>query len=133
LDWLLNKLLNPRTRRGLLAFIPSDQARQQVEAARQAGEQFFRSLLAWVYRQPRSSRGPARPASESFRVREPGIVPDVLSEELIKLASRVDEAARNLEDEQKIEFTALSDRARQLALGVKHWLGQSLEGQVYWA
>src|SRR5919206_356857 len=81
LDWLLNKLLHPRTRRGLLAFIPSEAAQQQLQATRQAGEQFFGSLLAWVDRQPRSARGPPRPASESFRAREPGAVPDVLSEE----------------------------------------------------
>src|SRR5437763_14570103 len=34
LDWLLNKLYNPRSRRGLLAFIPSEDASFQVEATR---------------------------------------------------------------------------------------------------
>src|SRR5262249_50514162 len=43
-----------------------------------------------------------------------------------------DQVAENLEEEQKIEFTAVADRARQLALSVRLWLGQSLEGQVYW-
>jgi ATP-dependent DNA helicase DinG len=65
-------------------------------------------------------------------VREPGVVPDNLSEELEKLASRVDEVGKELEDEQKIELTALSERARQLALSARQWLGQELAGQVYW-
>jgi ATP-dependent DNA helicase DinG len=138
LDYLLNKLFNPRTRRGLLVFIPSDDASHQVEATRQAADRFFNSVLAWVARQPRpAARGQPRggaphTGAESLRVREPGIVPDVLSEELEKLATCVDAAAENLDDEQKIEFTSVSARARQLALSIKQWLGQELEGQVYW-
>jgi ATP-dependent DNA helicase DinG len=136
LDYLLGKLHHPRTRRGLLAFIPSEEAVKQVEATRQAGERFFNSVLAWVANQPRPARGgqaPARSAgTDSVRVREPGIVPDGLSEELIKLGSRLDEVGENLEDEQKIEFTSVVDRCRQLAASIKGWLEQSLEGQVYW-
>ncbi len=67
-----------------------------------------------------------------MRVREPGIVPDNLSEELKKLATCVNAVAEKLDDEQKIEFTAVSGRALQLALSIKQWLGQELEGQVYW-
>ncbi len=67
-----------------------------------------------------------------MRVRQPNPVADVLSEELKKLASCVDAAAENLEDEQQIEFTSVADRARQLAISIQSWLGQTLEGQVYW-
>ncbi len=67
-----------------------------------------------------------------MRVREPGIVPDNLSEELKKLATCVNAVAEKLDDEQKIEFTAVSGRVLQLALSIKQWLGQELEGQVYW-
>jgi ATP-dependent DNA helicase DinG len=135
-DWVLNKLLDPRRRRGLLAFIGSDAAERQVEAARQAAERFFGSVQLWTASQPRGGgRGqPARAAAgnDAVRVLQPEIVPDVLSEELFKLASRVEELAERLEDEQKIEFTAVSSRARQLGQGVSQWLGQSLPGQVYW-
>jgi ATP-dependent DNA helicase DinG len=105
LDYLLNKLYNPRNQRGLLAFIPSERAANQVTATRFAGEQFFHSILAWAAGQPRSGRNPPRPtparpgaapASESLRVRQPGIVADVLSEELLKLASAVNEVADKL-------------------------------------
>jgi ATP-dependent DNA helicase DinG len=133
LDYLLNKLYNPRARRGLLAYFGSADAMRQVEIARSAGERFFNSILAWVVRQPRpAGRRQARPTSDSLRVSEANIVPDVLSEELLKLASCVDEIVKNLDEEQQIEFTAVADRGRQLALSVKQWLEQALEGQVYW-
>jgi ATP-dependent DNA helicase DinG len=131
-DWLLNRLFNPRTHRGLLAFIPSEDTAAQLEVARGAAERFFTSLLRWAAEQPRSNRGQPRPLAESLRVRTPGVVPDVLSEELQKLAACIDAVAEPLDDEQQIEFTAVADRARGLALSVQQWLGQALEGQVYW-
>src|SRR5262249_62374568 len=70
--------------------------------------------------------------ASTVRVREPNIVADVLSEELKKLATQVDAVAENLDDEQKIEFTALSNRCRQLRLALAQWLAQELPGQVYW-
>jgi ATP-dependent DNA helicase DinG len=133
LDWLLNKLLNPRTRRGLLTIAgDSDDAQHQVDAVRQAGERFFQSVLGWAAEQPRpAGRGQPR-AADSVRVRWPDPVPDGLSEELDKLATRVHECAADLDEEQQIEFTALADRASQLAVSVRAWLKQQLEGQVYW-
>jgi ATP-dependent DNA helicase DinG len=132
IDYLLNKLFNPRSQRGLLAYVGSTEASTQVERARLASEQFFHSVEAWMLRQPRSGRGAPTPASDTVRVREPDIVPDVLSEELKKLASQVDAVAKDMDDEQKIEYTAVSDRIRQANLGVSTWLSQSLPGQVYW-
>jgi ATP-dependent DNA helicase DinG len=135
-EYVLNRLLNPRHRRGLLAFVGSIEAERQVEAARQAAEQFFANVQKWVSRQPRGPRHAAGradgPAAESVRVREPEIVPDVLSEELRKLATAVNDLSKELEDEQKIEFGAVASRLVQLAESVKQWLGQSLPGQVYW-
>jgi ATP-dependent DNA helicase DinG len=143
LEYVLNKLWS-RQGRGLFAFVGDDQAIRQVEATRQAGEQFFDSVLRWAESQSRGgrpSRGPsANPQSairnpqsgDSVRVREPGVVPDVLSEELNKLASQTTRVSDKLDDEQKMEFTSLADRARQLALSVRTWLEQGLPGQVYW-
>src|SRR5262249_50834238 len=84
--------------------------------------------------QPRGGAGrrPAPQGTESIRVREPGLVADTLSEELVKLASRVKAAGEDLDDEQKIEFTSLADRATKLAASVPLWLGQQLPGPVYW-
>jgi ATP-dependent DNA helicase DinG len=132
-EYLLNKLHHPRTRRGLLTTLAAgEDALRQVEATRQAGERFFACVLAWANAQPRSGRPAARPASESVRVRQPDVVADNLSEELDKLATAVTEVAKDLEDEQQIEFTALCDRARQLAVHLREWLKQQREGHVYW-
>jgi ATP-dependent DNA helicase DinG len=134
-DYLLNKLYHPRTRRGLLAFIPDQDAATQLEYARNAAERFFGSVRLWVAGQPRTGR-PQQPrndaSGDSVRVRGPHIVPDVLSEELLKLASCIDTLADRLDDEQQIEFTAVADRARGLAESLKQWLAQALDGQVYW-
>jgi ATP-dependent DNA helicase DinG len=134
LEYLLNKLFSSRTRRGLLAFIPSEDALAQTEIVRHATERFFASIRVWAASQPKDHRGGARPASssESLRVRQPNIVSDLLSEELQKLGSCLDAVAENLDDEQQIEFLAVADRVRGLALAIKQWLDQALEGQVYW-
>jgi ATP-dependent DNA helicase DinG len=143
LDYLLNKLYNPRGRKGLLAYFGGNDAVTQVENARRAGEQFFNAVLAWVVKQLRPQRGPVgRPSgttgvapaqnSNTVRIQEPNVVADVLSEELKKLATQIDGVAENLDDEQKIEFTALSNRCRRLRLSLAQWLAQELPGQVYW-
>jgi ATP-dependent DNA helicase DinG len=140
-EYLLNKLFNPRTRRGLLAFIPSEDAAAQTEIVRHASERFFAHIRTAAIQattvkereKPLPGRGSdANRNSDSVRIRESNLVPDILSEELEKLGSCLDAVAENLDEEQQIEFLAVADRARGLALGIKHWLAQALEGQVYW-
>ncbi len=153
-EYLLNKLFNPRSRRGLLAFIPSEDAAAQTEIVRHANERFFAAIRVWANsagtatvnrrvgrvfeaHQRRTvgledSAHPTARSSDSIRVREPNIVPNLLSEELQKLCSCLYDVADKLDDEQQIEFVAVADRAQALALGVKQWLAQALEGQVYW-
>lgn len=125
-EHLLNRLLNPRNRRGLLAYVGSNEAARQVEAARSSAEQLFATITAWVGRQALPRGG------SEVRVREAGIVADPLSEELVKLGTRLDAIGKELDDEQQIEFTAAADRARGLASSLQLWLGQQLAGQVYW-
>jgi ATP-dependent DNA helicase DinG len=123
LEYLLNKLYSPRHHRGLLAVGDAVEALRQVHFVRNAAEQFFTDILAWRQRQPRGAG----------RVRHPHSVPDAVSEELLKLGSRLDDHAKELETEgEQIEFTAVADRCRALAVGLRQWLGQELEDQVYW-
>jgi ATP-dependent DNA helicase DinG len=132
-EYLLNRLHNPRSRRGLLLFFPSEDAQEQVEVVRGASETFFNSILHWVASQPRKEgRGQPRPVADSVRVQQPHIVGDALSEELLKLGSSLDAVAEPLDDEQQIEVISVADRARGLAASIRAWLGQELEGQVYW-
>jgi len=121
-EYLFNRLLHPTRHRGLLASYGDDESIAQLEHARQASERFFLSVRTWRDQ----SRG-------TGRVREPGIVPDVLSEELSKLASNISRCAESLSsDEEKIELTSAADRCSGLATAVAQWLAQGLAGQVYW-
>lgn len=134
-DWLFNKLHNPRTGRGLFSYIHTAPGLQQLQSARQATDNFFQSILNWHGRQPRTGtpgRAPRTSTSDSIRVHQPDIVANGLSEEMVKLASRIKAVGEELDDEQKMEFTSLAERAKKLAESVGQWLGQHLAGQVYW-
>ena len=61
-EWLLNKLHNPRQRRGLLSWFGDEDAVRQVEIARHAADQFFNAILNWIA--PSAARRPQRPASD---------------------------------------------------------------------
>ncbi len=134
IDWLFNKLFNPRTQRGLFRCISTQDGSKQLEVCRNAAEQFFLTVQHWHTAQPRGGRAVtgARSSPESIRVQQPDIVANVLSEELLKLASCIDAVGKNLDEEQKIEFTALAQRSRLLADGLRQWLGHRLAGHVYW-
>ena len=122
-EYILNQLLAHRTHKGILATLGDADAFEQVEDTRQAAEKFFLAIHQWFTCQPKNTG----------RVRQPEIVPDHLSEELIKLASLLDQLSetRNTEEE-KLELTSRADRLNNMARQLKEWLAQSLEGQVYW-
>jgi ATP-dependent DNA helicase DinG len=123
LDYLLNRLHNPRTDKGVLTGYPALEAYHQVEATRHAVERFFDEIVAWNSRQTRSTG----------RVRTPHIVADTVSEELVKLRSAIMAIAEELEtDEERVELLAPAKRCQAFAEAVKQWLAQDLSGQVYW-
>ena len=92
----------------------------QVEIARHAAERFFDA-------HPRLARPPAattRPQagrrSDSIRVRQPNIVPDILSEEMKKLGHAPRRRSpTSLDEEQKIEFTSAGRSLPRLAPGLE--------------
>jgi ATP-dependent DNA helicase DinG len=131
-DYLLDKVLHRRYERGLLAaHLAPEAAHRQYWEARNAAEHFFHAVHEWHGAQARHS---ARPGSgDAIRVTRPGAVADVLSEELKKLGSSLDQLAGSLQSEEDaIEVTAVAERCRQQAQAIGHWLEQALPGQVYW-
>jgi ATP-dependent DNA helicase DinG len=135
---LLNKLYSERRGRahGLFTLYGDNLALRKVLEARAAADEFFGLVLAWRSaqqpRRPNPSR-PAGPSPESLRVRQPGIVPDILSPELAELAGLAQQIAEGVKaEEEKIELTAAALRCHALAVALKSWLGQELAGQVYW-
>ena len=122
-EYILNQLLAPRSHKGILATLGDGDAVSQLEITRQAAEKFFAAVHQWHLGQPRGTG----------RVREPGVVTDHLSEELLKLGGQLHELAKGRDsDEERLELTSRGDRLDAIARSVKEWLGQNLAGQVYW-
>jgi ATP-dependent DNA helicase DinG len=122
-EYVLNQLLAPRTNKGILAVLGDEDAVAQLEVTRGAAEKFFTAVYQWHLSQPKGTG----------RVREPGIVPDHLSGELVKLSDQLYELAKIRDsEEEKLELTSRGDRLRGMAKSVREWLKQDLDGQVYW-
>jgi len=123
IEYLLNQLLAPRSHKGILATWGDGDALAQLESTRQAADKFFSAVHQWYLARPEGTG----------RVRQPGIVPDTLSEELAKLATRLYELAQGRDsEEEQLELTSRGDRLNAWATAVRQWLRQELPGQVYW-
>jgi len=122
-DYTLRKLYNDRTNRGLLVHRHLGEAQRKVVDCRGRAEEYFAELADWMAGQ-RGGNG---------RVREPGIVENRLTEGLIALAGMVRAAGQELEKpEDRQDFSAAAARLTALGQGIQAWLGQQMEGQVYW-
>lgn len=122
-EYLLNQLLSPRSQKGILAALGDGDAVTQLDIARMAAENFFHAVFEWQRTQPQGTG----------RVRQKNPVPNHLSEELSKLGTILHNLAKERNsDEERIELTSRGDRLFATAQAVKEWLGQELDGQVYW-
>jgi ATP-dependent DNA helicase DinG len=132
----LNRLYVDRRGRahGLFTLYGDAESLRQVVTARALADQFFASVLSWrAAQQTRRPAGRVASGGESLRVRERGIVPNLLSAVLEELAKRAQDMAEKIQaEEEKIELIAAALRCRDLAAGLTSWLDQELEGQVYW-
>jgi ATP-dependent DNA helicase DinG len=138
IEYLLNKLLHERQSggagsvHGLLSVHGSDDAWQQLYKTRHETDRFFQSLLFW-HRDHEARQHPGRPPREMLRIRQKDIVPNVLSEELEKLAHAIDTIMENIPNpEEQIELDAAAARCQNLADSLHSWLEQKLPDQVYW-
>jgi ATP-dependent DNA helicase DinG len=132
-EYLLKKLYYERAsdERGLLTLHGSNDSMLLVKRLGRLVDEFFLSIREWHMRQPHSNREGA--GGETRRVRASGIVTDILSDEFFKLASSIDRDAEKIKsDEQQIEYKSAANRCRAIAEGIRNWLGQQLEDQVYW-
>ena len=123
-DLRLARLYNERTHKGLLGFKKLDAAINQLKRARDAADDFFARIEDWHHRQPASFNG---------RVRNPLNMPEILPEELRRLASAIHDGAQKFEQpEERIELDAAASRCRALADEISAWLRQSESDYVYW-
>lgn len=123
LDYTLSRLYSERTKKGVLSAYGLSDAVDQVRRVRTAADDFFEVMTDWHSRQ----------SSPTARVRQPIHVSDTLAEELKRLSTAIDRGAENVESaEQQIELSSAAERCESLALEVRTWIRQAVEGQVYW-
>ena len=122
-EFALGRLWNDRTRKGLLIYHGLDDAVEQARRAQFASADFFAAVSHW-----QGAKG-----SSNGRLRRPSGLPDILGEELRKLASAIDRGAGEIEEEdQRIELAAASERCEALAGSLSSWLAQDVADSVYW-
>src|SRR4051794_39975693 len=83
LEYILSRLYNDRTRKGLLVYHGIDDAMRQVQRVRYAARDFFDDVAQWQ----------ARQGAANGRLRKPAGWPDTVAEELRKLATAVGRGA----------------------------------------
>ncbi len=123
-DYLLSRLYNERTSKGLLVYHRLLDAMGQVVKVRQASREFFEAVTKW-----QTTRG-----SSNGRLRQPLPVADLLSEELCRLATSITRSAEMVEtEEQRIELSSAAARCDGLAAGLSEWIAQrEPDSSVHW-
>ena len=105
-DLRLARLYNEKNRKGLLSLDKLKAAIPQLHRTRDAADDFFSRIEDWYCRQPSSFNG---------RVKKPIGIPEILPEELRRLASAIQEGAQKFErPEERIEIDAAELRCRAL-------------------
>ena len=122
-DYILNRLYNDRTNKGLLVHHKQRDAQQQVDQCRIAATDFFADLWEW-----KQSLAPS-----NGRVVGPLEIDNPLSPELQSLARRLQQIGDQLEQEtDRQDFLAAHDRLIALAGDLETWRTQQLDSAVYW-
>jgi ATP-dependent DNA helicase DinG len=122
-EYTLRKLYNDRTNRGLLVHHRLGEAQRRVQECRRRAEEFFQSIGRWF-----TAQSPG-----NGRVRQAEIVPNRLSEGLVKLAAQVRHHATAIDDlEQRQDFTAAANRLEALGQEIEQWRCQRIPEAVYW-
>ena len=131
-EYLLNRLYNDRTQKGLLTKLPLADgdsfqlkmaAEELVDRIRFTSRDLFAGLAEW-----RQSRG-----SKNGRLRKPPDIVNAVSPALKELTARIVELASPIErDEARIEYTAAAERCTGLANALNSWMQQSEPDNVYW-
>jgi len=122
-DYLLNKLYNDYTQRGLLIHHKLVEAQRLVDRIRHGVRDLLEDVRDWQQRH----------GSENGRLREPLDLSNKVTPALVELATSMESAAKNIpSEEQSIELTAAAQRCVELGQSLAAWLKQSLPGCVYW-
>ncbi len=122
IEFVLNKLYNERTNRGLLVHHHLSDAQQEVEICRYRADAFFDAIGDHV----------ARHGKPTVRIAEPEIVDNPLSPALAKLARTLKTCGTQVPDDERPDFMAASERLQLLSTLLEDWRCQRQAGTVYW-
>lgn len=123
-DYLLKKLYNDRTNKGLLVALKLGDAQQETVRAYVEADNFFADVAEFLQ----------SPGSKNGRVRSPEIVANRLSPVLKRLSGMLGDAASDLKEEsQKQDLVSARDRLLALSGEIELWRQQAMDDAVYWA
>ena len=123
IEFLLNKLWNERSRRGLLLQHNIAEGQRLVQELRFQHRDLFDDIHEWRERH----------GASNGRLREPPRVENPVSPSLYKLSDNIKRYADKLErEEEAIELTAQADRCLAIGGAIDRWLSQRDEDSVYW-
>jgi len=122
-DFLFNRLSNPRTGKGLLVSLGLPEARRGVDAAREAARHFFDRCRIWYQTgAPSNGRAPSPPN-----------IQDGLSPALATLSHMIAETEALAKDESDaLELDHFARKAADLGQEVAGWVQQARRDFVYW-
>lgn len=122
IEYVLSKLYNERTQRGLLVHHNLPEAQREVQACRFRADQFFDDVEDWIDRH----------GKQTTRVGEPEIIENKLSPTLTSLSRMLKSLATGVPDEDKLDFTSAAERLGSLAELAEDWRMQRQSEAVYW-
>jgi ATP-dependent DNA helicase DinG len=122
-EYVLSKLYNDRTHKGLFVHHGLRNLCERVDAVRYAASEYFADVWEWK----------GQSGAKNGRVNEPLPMENKLSAELLALARGVKQAGDAFkQDVERQDFTAAHDRLLGLAGELTTWHSQQLTGAVYW-
>lgn len=124
LRFLVNRLYNPRSRKGLFQLARQPDAVRATAELLDGMDDFFHDV-----EQSCHFRGPAR----EFRVREGGLCEDTLSQQLLKVQQLAAATSDKVDKEGvQLELADIARRLRDTRLTISTFLDLSAEEHVYW-
>jgi len=123
IDYLLAKLYNDRTNKGLLAHHAHKEGEKLVQNLRSMSQDLFDAVRHWQSMHCR----------ENGRVDAPPQIQIDLGKPLLGLAQSIELFAQGIKkEEEAIELTAAARRCSALSAALDTWLTQRIKEAVYW-
>lgn len=122
-EYLLNKLYNDRTNKGLLVHYQMTEGQQLVDRCRMLADEVFDDMREWI----------SEDANRTGRVRHPDVAKNPLSPELRRLAELLERRSKDVDaaTEQQ-DLMSAGARALTVAGALDQWIEQRLPESVYW-